>query len=87
MPEKPGVSIAAQEPVEGKIGATAAFPYDRMTIRRWVQGASLSGEVGRVKVTPLGEGLHPSEMFVSVETRDGPQDLADGPRAIQNAAI
>ena len=39
----------------------------------------------RLKVTPLGEGLHPSEVFVSVETRDGPQDLAVSPRAIQNS--
>ena len=35
MPEKPDLSIAAQEPVEGKTGATAAFPYDRMTVERF----------------------------------------------------
>jgi hypothetical protein len=35
MPEKPAFSIAAQEPVEGKTGATAAFPYDRMTVERF----------------------------------------------------
>jgi hypothetical protein len=35
MPEKPGFSIAVQEPVEGKTGATAAFPYDRMTVERF----------------------------------------------------
>jgi hypothetical protein len=35
MPEKPGFSIAVQEPVEGKNGATAAFPYDRMTVERF----------------------------------------------------
>ena len=35
MPEKPGFSIAAQEPVEGRTGATAAFPYDRMTVERF----------------------------------------------------
>lgn len=29
-----------------------------------------------VKVKNLGEGLHPSEAFVSVETRDGPEELA-----------
>jgi hypothetical protein len=39
----------------------------------------------RLKVTPLGEGLHPSEMFVSVETRDGRQDLAVNPIAIQSS--
>ncbi|WP_158746493.1 hypothetical protein [Acidisphaera sp. L21] len=35
MPEKPGFSIAVLEPVEGKTGATAAFPYDRMTVERF----------------------------------------------------
>src|SRR5580698_5494925 len=35
MPEKPGFSISVQEPVEGKTGATAAFPYDRMTVERF----------------------------------------------------
>jgi hypothetical protein len=35
MPEKPGFSIAAESPVEGKTGATAAFPYDRMTVERF----------------------------------------------------
>jgi hypothetical protein len=34
LPERPGFSIAAQEPVNGKNGATAAFPYDRMTVER-----------------------------------------------------
>jgi hypothetical protein len=34
MPETPGFSIAAQELVEGKAGATGAFPYDRMTVER-----------------------------------------------------
>jgi hypothetical protein len=35
MLEKPGFSIAAQEAIEGKTGATAAFPYDRMTVERF----------------------------------------------------
>jgi hypothetical protein len=35
MPEQPGFSIAAQEPAEGKVDATAAFPYDRMTVERF----------------------------------------------------
>jgi hypothetical protein len=35
MPEKPDVSIAAQDGVEGKSGATAAFPYDRLTVERF----------------------------------------------------
>jgi hypothetical protein len=35
MPETPGFSIAAQEPIDGKSGATAAFPYDRVTVERF----------------------------------------------------
>ena len=35
MPDQPSFSIATPEPVEGKIGATAAFPYDRMTVERF----------------------------------------------------
>jgi hypothetical protein len=35
MPEEPGFSIAAQEPTDGKSGATAAFPYDRVTVERF----------------------------------------------------
>lgn len=35
MPEKPGFSIAVKEPIEGRTGATAAFPYDRMTVERF----------------------------------------------------
>lgn len=35
MPEKLGFSIGIQGPVEGKAGATAAFPYDRMTVERF----------------------------------------------------
>jgi hypothetical protein len=35
MPEKPDFSIAAQQPVEGKSGATAVFPYDRVTVERF----------------------------------------------------
>jgi hypothetical protein len=41
----------------------------------------------RLKVKPLGEGLHPSELFVSVETRDGPQDLAVDPSSIQGSTL
>ena len=35
MPEQPGFSIAGQQPGEGKVGPTAAFPYDRMTVERF----------------------------------------------------
>jgi hypothetical protein len=41
----------------------------------------------RLKVKQLGEGLHPSEMFVSVETKDGPQDLAVHPCSIQGSTL
>ncbi len=35
MFEKPDFSIAAQDPAEGGSGATAAFPYDRLTVERF----------------------------------------------------
>ena len=35
MPGQPGFSIEFQEPAEGKAGASAAFPYDRMTVERF----------------------------------------------------
>jgi hypothetical protein len=35
MPDKPDFSIAAQEPVGGKTGAAAVFPYDRTTVERF----------------------------------------------------
>jgi hypothetical protein len=41
----------------------------------------------RVKVKRLGEGLHPSEVFVSVETRDGPQDLAVDPTSVRRNTL
>jgi hypothetical protein len=41
----------------------------------------------RLKVKQLGEGLHPSETFVSVETRDGPQELAVDPSSIRGSSL
>jgi len=35
MSEEPDFSGATQQPVEGKTGATAAFPYDRLTVERF----------------------------------------------------
>jgi hypothetical protein len=35
MSERPGFSIAAQEPIDGKSGAAAAFPYRRVTVERF----------------------------------------------------
>jgi|GraSoiStandDraft_39_1057311.scaffolds.fasta_scaffold287093_3 hypothetical protein len=40
-----------------------------------------------VKVKNLGEGLHPSEAFVSVETRDGPEELAVSANAVGNGTL
>lgn len=51
---------------------------------------SLNGgkrEMMRLKVKPLGEGLHPSELFVSVQTRDGIQDLVVNPLAIHSSTV
>jgi hypothetical protein len=44
-------------------------------------------EMMRLKVKSLGEGLHPSEVFVSVETRDGPQDLIVDPTSILGSSL
>ncbi len=44
-------------------------------------------EMMRLKVTPLGEGLHPSETFVSVQTRDGTQDLVVNPSSIHSSTV
>ena len=41
----------------------------------------------RLKVKPLGEGLHPSEAFVSVQTRDGAQDLVVNPSTIHGSTV
>ncbi len=41
----------------------------------------------RLKVKPLGEGLHPSETFVSVRTRDGTQELAVNPSSIHSSTV
>jgi hypothetical protein len=34
-PERPVFTAATQDPAEGKAGATAAFPYDRLTVERF----------------------------------------------------
>ena len=41
----------------------------------------------RLKVRQLGEGLHPSETFVSVETKDGPEELIIDPRSVMNDSL
>jgi hypothetical protein len=40
-----------------------------------------------VKVKNLGEGLHPSEAFVSVETRNGPEELAVDAKGVRNGTL
>jgi hypothetical protein len=41
----------------------------------------------RLKVEKLGEGLHPSEVFVSVETRTGKEALVLDARSLENNAL
>jgi hypothetical protein len=41
----------------------------------------------RLKVEQLGEGLHPSEVVVSVETRSGPEELVLAPRSLENGTV
>jgi hypothetical protein len=40
-----------------------------------------------VKVKDVSEGLHPSEIFVSVETRNGPEELAVSARSVRNDTL
>jgi hypothetical protein len=40
-----------------------------------------------LKIKNLGEGLHPSETFVSVETRNGPEELAVDAQSLRNGTL
>lgn len=40
-----------------------------------------------VKVKDVSEGLHPSEIFVSVETREGPEEVAVSAKSLRNGAL
>lgn len=40
-----------------------------------------------LRVQRLGEGLHPSEMVVSVATKDGPEELVVDPHSLQNDSL
>jgi hypothetical protein len=40
-----------------------------------------------LKVTNLGEGLHPSEAFVSIETKNGPEQVAVDARSLRNGTL
>ena len=41
----------------------------------------------RLKVKRSGEGLHPSEVFVSVETKGGAEELAIDPKSLKGDTI
>ena len=41
----------------------------------------------RLKVKRSGEGLHPSEVFVSVETKGGAEELAIDPKSLMGDTI
>ena len=41
----------------------------------------------RVRIEEIGEGQHPSERVVSVQTLDGPQQLIVDYRSIQNQSL
>jgi hypothetical protein len=41
----------------------------------------------RLKVKRSGEGLHPSEVFVSVETKGGEEELAIDPKSLRGDTI
>jgi hypothetical protein len=40
-----------------------------------------------LKVKNLGEGLHPSETFVSIETKDGPEQVAVDSKSLRNGTL
>ena len=40
-----------------------------------------------LKIKRLGEGLHPSETLVSVETREGPAEIAVDTLALRNGTL
>jgi hypothetical protein len=40
-----------------------------------------------LRIKNLGEGLHPSETFVSVETRNGPEGLVVDAKSLRNGTL
>lgn len=40
-----------------------------------------------LKVKRLGEGLHPSETYVSVETKNGPEEIAVDAKSLRNGTL
>jgi hypothetical protein len=41
----------------------------------------------RLRVEKVGQGLHPSEMVVTVRTRDGSEELVIDPRSLKNDSL
>jgi hypothetical protein len=41
----------------------------------------------RLKVENIGQGLHPSETVVSVQTRTGPEEVVVDPRSLRNDSL
>jgi hypothetical protein len=40
-----------------------------------------------LKIKKLGEGLHPSEALISIETRDGPEQVAVDAKSLRNGTL
>jgi hypothetical protein len=40
-----------------------------------------------LKIKILGEGLHPSEAFVSIETKNGPEQVAVDAKSLRNGTL
>lgn len=41
----------------------------------------------RLRVKRVGKGLHPSEVFITVDTKDGPEEVVVAPESIENETI
>jgi hypothetical protein len=41
----------------------------------------------RLKIERIGEGLHPSETLVAINTKDGPEQIAVDTRSLQNGSL
>ena len=44
-------------------------------------------EMMLLKIKKIGEGLHPSETFVSVETENGPEQVAVDAKSLRNGTL
>jgi hypothetical protein len=53
-----------------------------------IQGRSQGNHVMmRLKVAQIGQGLHPSETVVSVQTRTGPEEVVVDPRSLRDNSV